>query len=87
MADCRITHTKKNIHGTLTEVGNPSVPWRWSVPDTLKSIQAGTNTFFTQTGSIRADVFVAQNAAGHQFLKTTADNSLVNNLDSLPSFP
>ncbi len=53
------------------------------MPQVVGSIEAGTNTFFVKLPQ-RADVYVSKTAAGHKFLKTTADTTTKNNLDSLP---
>lgn len=82
MTDVVIKNVRKNDDGDITDVG---VKGRWerTVPWVVSSIEAGTNTFFVNCPR-RADVYVAQTSAGHKFLKTTADTTTKNNLDSLP---
>ncbi len=82
MADAVIQNVRKDSAGEITAVGvrNRS---DWSVAKTVSSIEDGSNTFFVRCPS-RADVHVARTAVGRKFLKTTADTTTRNNLDSLP---
>lgn len=82
MADAVIKNVRKNGDGDLTDVGVAG-QWEWTVSRVVSSIEAGTNTFFVNCPE-RADVYVAQTSTGHKFLKTTADTTTKNNLDSLP---
>lgn len=82
MADVVITNVRKNSDGDITDVGVKG-QWERTVPWVVASIEAGTNTFFVRVPQ-RADVYVAQTAAGYKFLKTTADTTTKNNLDNLP---
>lgn len=82
MADAEIKNVRKNREGDITDVGVKG-RWEWTVPAVVSSIEAGVNTFYVNCPQ-RADVYVARTAAGHKFLKTTADTTTKNNLDTLP---
>lgn len=82
MPDAEIKNVRKNVQGDITDVGVKG-QWDWSVAKVVASIENRSNTFYVNCPQ-RADVYVAQTSAGHKFLKTTADTTTKNNLDSLP---
>lgn len=82
MADAEIKNVRKDRDGDITNAGVKD-RWEWAVTQIVSSIESSTNTFFVNCPQ-RADVFVAQTPAGRKFLKTTADTTTKNNLDSLP---
>lgn len=82
MADAEIKNVRKDRNGDITDVGVMG-RWEWPVAHVISSIEALTNTFYVNCPQ-RADVYVAQTPAGRKFLKTTADTTTKNNLDSLP---
>ena len=82
MPDAQVANVRKNQQGDITDVGVKG-RWEWPVASVIQSIEARTNTFYVNCPQ-RADVIVAQTAAGRKFLKTTADTTTKNNLDELP---
>lgn len=90
MADVQITCITKSIphggHEHITHVGNPSVPWKLTVSDVIKSIDARTNTFYVKdprTGK-RADVGVVRPTGRPAYIRTYADRIWNDNLLALP---
>lgn len=89
MADARITCINKPLNGThehITHVGNPVDGWKWTVADVIKSIDAGTNTFYvsdSKTGK-RANVGVVRPTNHAPYIRTYADGYWNDNLLSLP---
>lgn len=89
MADARITCIKKPLIGThehITHVGNPTDGWTWTVPEVIRSIEAGTNTFYvldSRTGK-RANVGVVRPNNHPPYIRTYADGVWSDNLLSLP---
>lgn len=91
MADCEIRCITKSVStGSfehITHVGNPNANWRWTVEDTIASIDAKSNTFYVKdyaTGK-RADVGVVRPYHRKPYLRTYADGVWNDNLLSLPS--
>ncbi|MET3452213.1 DUF3892 domain-containing protein [Curtobacterium sp. 1544] len=84
MADSVIKNVEKDRNGDLTYVG-VSGTWKWTVAQVVSSIESGTNRFYVMCPQ-RADAVVRSTAGGRRFLKTTADTTTRNNLDSLPPF-
>jgi len=82
MADSEIRNVRKDTSGDIKDVGVKG-SWERTVAWTVASIEERTNTFFVNCPQ-RADVYVARTSTGRKFLKTTADTTTRNNLDSLP---
>lgn len=82
MADAQIKNVRKDRDGDITHVGVKG-QWEWPVASVIASIESGTNTFYVNCPQ-RADVLVVNTVGGKKFLKTTADTTTKNNLDSLP---
>jgi hypothetical protein len=82
VADAEIKNVRKDRNGDITNVGVRGL-WEWPVAQVVASIESRTNTFYVSCPQ-RADIYVAQTSAGRKFLKTTADTTTKNNLDSLP---
>lgn len=82
MADAQIKNVRKDLDGDITDVGVKG-QWEWPVVRVIASIENRTNTFFVNCPQ-RANVVVDKAPAGKKFLKTTADTTTKNNLDSLP---
>ena len=68
MADVQVTCITKphpqSPHEHITHLGNPQAGWKWTREDVIRSIEAGTNTFFVvdpYTGK-RSDVGVVRPA-------------------------
>lgn len=83
MADCHVTHVRKDRYGDITDIG---VKGRWerSVPVAIKDIESGLNSYFVLC-PLRANIYPATSYTGTKYLKTTADSTTRNNLDELPS--
>jgi len=93
MADVQITCITKphpqSPHEHITALGNPAGRWKWSREDVIKSIDAGTNTFFVldpYTGK-RSDVGVVRPSGRPAYVRTHADGDWNNNLLSLNQCP
>ncbi len=90
MADCRITHIRKqdrfSPHEHITHVGNPSAGWIWTTEQVILSINARTNTFYVLDvlSNKRSTVGVVQSIGKRPFLRTYADGFWNDNLLSLP---
>jgi hypothetical protein len=89
MADVQVTCITKphpqSPHEHITALGNPSAGWKWSREDVIRSIDAGTNTFYVldpYTG-MRSDVGVVRTAGKAPYVRTRADGDWNNNLLSL----
>lgn len=93
MADVQVTCITKpdplSPHEHITELGNPSGGWKWSREDVIRSIDAGTNTFYVldpRTGK-RSNVGVVRPPGRAPYLRTYADGDWNNNLLSLDQCP
>lgn len=78
------------IDERISHVGgvNPdSARWKLTLDQAIAGIEAGQYAFFVQVGSEYSDVVVARAASGRKYLRTTADNTRVDNLLSLPECP
>jgi hypothetical protein len=86
MADAQILYVSKDSksHEGITHLG--SSKWKWTKAEVVKSIEEGTNTFFTKSGDKRADVYVREGKSG-KYVQTKADGVWANNLVELPDFP
>jgi hypothetical protein len=84
MADVQITCINKqprdDTHEGITHVGGAG--WRWTRQQTIDSINAGTNTFFTLVSGKRANVAIVQGTNG-PYLRTHADGQWNDNLLAL----
>jgi hypothetical protein len=88
MADARVTCINKvprdDPHEGITHLGGPA--WRWPREQVIRSIQEGSNTFYTLVNGVRANVEVVQGPNG-PYLRTRTDSVLTNNLLDLPECP
>jgi hypothetical protein len=88
MADVQVTCINKtprnNPHEGITHLGGAGGGgWRWTRQEVINSIQAKTNTFYTQVGGKRANVGIVDSPNG-PYLRTYADGSWNDNLLALP---
>jgi Protein of unknown function (DUF3892) len=88
MADVQVTCINKtprnNPHEGITHLGGTGGGgWRWTRQEVINSIQAKTNTFYTQVGGKRADVGIVDGPNG-PYLRTYADGAWNDNLLALP---
>jgi hypothetical protein len=86
MADAQITCVTKTApnHEAIAGVGGNG--WWWSVEDVIRSIEAGTNTFYTSVGNKRADVGVVDGPT-KKYIRTHADGQYNDNLLALSACP
>ena len=93
MANCQITCiTKPNVnssHEHITDVGNPSVPWKLTVEQVIQRIDSKTDTFYVvdPRNGKTAYVGVRRPAGRRPFIQTYADGDWNNNLLSLNQCP
>jgi hypothetical protein len=85
VADARITCINKiprnDTHHGITHLGGNG--WKWTRQQVIESIEAGSNTFYTQVNGKRADVGVVSDEHG-KYLRTHADGYYNDNLLALP---
>jgi hypothetical protein len=93
MAHLQITCISKSVpngnHSHITHVGNPAVPWKWTVEQVIASIDSNTNSFYVKdprTGKA-ADVGVVREAGKRPYIRTHADGYWNDNLLSLVFCP
>lgn len=73
----------------ISHLGNPRAGWRWTREEVIRSIDAGTNTFFVldpYTGR-RSEVGVVRPAGRVPYVRTHADGDWNDNLLSLNQCP
>lgn len=78
----QVTHVRKDLNGDITAIGQKYV-WEHPLQSAIANIEAGRESYFVLVNGIRATVIVASNGY-RKYLKTTADTTTKNNLDSLP---
>jgi hypothetical protein len=61
--------------------------WKQTLREMVGLIEAGKFSFYVSVGGRSVDVIISTSAAGHKYLKTTADGAMPNNLLSLPECP
>lgn len=87
MADVLVTCINKrdrsSTHEGITHLGNPGAGWKWTREQVIASIEAKTNTFFTQVNGNRGDIGVVNGQNG-KYVRTYADGKWNDNLLSLP---
>ncbi|RFM35137.1 DUF3892 domain-containing protein [Chitinophaga silvisoli] len=85
MADALVTCINKNprdnTHEGITHLGG--YKWKWTRSEVIKSIEEGTNTFYTFVKGKRADIGVVKGTYG-KYLRTYADGQWNDNLLALP---
>lgn len=81
MTDCRVTNTRKDRNDVITAIGVKDV-WERSEAAAISDIDTGTNSYYVLLPQ-RANIYVAQGTY-RRYLRTTADTTTHNNLDSLP---
>lgn len=81
---------RQDIHNAIRAVGGVNGDgkvWRLSLQDAVTGALQQTYRFYVAAGGQSSWVIVAKSSAGHMYLKTEADTTLVDNLLSLPEFP
>jgi len=91
MADVQVACINKvprdNPHEGITHLGGPGGGgWKWTRQQVIDSINAGTNSFYTEVGGKRAYVAVINGPNG-QYLRTHADGVWNDNLLALRECP
>ncbi|MCY1072100.1 DUF3892 domain-containing protein [Nannocystis sp. RBIL2] len=88
MADVRVYFVTKeprtDRYSGITFLGGSN--WKWSVSRVIRSIEAGTDTFYTLDGTHRAEVGVVKGEHG-KHVQTHANGHWNDNLLALPDFP
>jgi hypothetical protein len=88
MADVQVTCINKqprdDTHEGITHLGGSS--WKWTRQEVIDSINAKTNTFYTQVGGKRADIAVRKGQHS-SYVQTHADGQWNNNLLALDECP
>ena len=93
MPDCRITCITKphpqSAHEHITQVGNPSVPWKLAVADVIYHIENQVDTFYVidPRTNMRANVGVVRANGRAPYIRTYADGVWNDNLLSLDQCP
>lgn len=84
MADVQVLCINKrdrdNRHEGITHLGGNG--WKWTRDEVIRSIEAKTNTFFTQVTGNRSDIGVVNGPNG-KYLRTYADGQWNDNLLAL----
>jgi hypothetical protein len=89
MADVKVTCITKphpqSPHEHITRLGNPALGWKWTREDVIRSIDAGTNTFFVldPNNGKRSEVGVIRPTGRDPYVRTHADGDWNDNLLSL----
>jgi hypothetical protein len=91
MADVVVTCISKqprnDPHEGITHLGGPGGGgWKWTRQQVVDSINAKSNTFYTQVGGKRAYIGVVQGPNG-PYVRTYADGVWNDNLLALPECP
>ena len=68
-------------------VNDDSTRWKLSLDEAIAGIEADKWKFYVSVNAQSVWVVIATSAAGHKYLKTTADREQPNNLLSLPECP
>lgn len=81
---------RMNAHERIRHIGglnNDRTRWKLTVSEAIAGIKEGKWSFYVNKNGHAVNVIVAKSAAGHEYLKTTADGEQPNNLLSLPECP
>lgn len=85
MADVKVTcinkQPRENKYEGITHLGGSN--WKWTRAEVIASIDAGTNTFYTETNNSRANIGVIDGPNG-KYVRTHANGKWNDNLLSLP---
>lgn len=85
MADVQVACINKqprnDPHEGITHLGGAG--WKWPRSEVIRSIESGTNTFYTMVNGKRADVGVVDGPNG-KYVRTYADGYYNDNLLALP---
>ena len=89
MADAQVSCITKadpssGYEGITHVGGSAGTGWKWTVGRVIESIEAGTNTFYTEVGGNRAEIGFVNGKTG-KYLRTHADGKWNDNLLALPA--
>ncbi len=84
LVTCIIKPDRNSPHEHITNLGGNG--WCWDVQSVIASIEAKTNTFYTQSGNKRADIKV-RIRDGRKYVQTVEDGLWTDNLLSLETCP
>lgn len=93
MPDVQVTCITKphpqSPHEHITHLGNPAAGWTWTREQVIRSIEAGTNTFYVldPLSGRSADIGVVRETGKAPYVRTYADGYWNNNLLSLNQCP
>ncbi len=88
MADVKVSCINKqprnSTHEGITHLGGTGgTGWKWTRQQVIDSIEAKSNTFYTEVDGNRGDIGVVNGQNG-KYLRTYADGKWNDNLLSLP---
>ena len=91
VADVQVTCINKqprnDPHEGITHLGGTGGGgWKWTRAEVIKSIENGSNTFFTKRDGIRANIGVVDGPNG-KYVRTYANGQWNDNLLALPECP
>jgi len=81
LVKCINKQPRSDTHEGITHLGGDT--WKWTRADVIRSIENGTNTFFTRVNGKRAEVGVVDGQNG-KYVRTYADGVWNDNLLALP---
>lgn len=84
LVKCINKQPRNNTHEGITHLGGDT--WKWKRMDVIRSIENGTNTFFTRVNGNRAEIGVIDGPNG-KYVRTYADGVWNDNLLALPECP
>ncbi len=73
---------RPNIHERITHIGGDG--WKITQAEAIQSIKDEIYAFYVVAGGRSVGVIVAKSRFGHEYIKTTADGEMPDNLLSLP---
>lgn len=80
----RITKTRKDANGNITELGSTEAWSPRTVAQVVSDISVLGYVYFVNEAGYETVVQIVDGLNGRKFLRTTADKSSKNNLDNLP---
>ena len=73
---------RSNIHERINNIGGDG--WKISQQDAISYIKDRVYEFYVTVGGREVDVIVSKSRFGNEYIKTTADGDMPNNLLALP---
>jgi Protein of unknown function (DUF3892) len=88
MPDVQVTCINKlprnDTHEGITHLGGAN--WKWTRADVIRSIENGSNTFYSRVDGYRAEVLVVNGSNG-KYVRTYRDGKWTDNLLALNECP